>query len=207
MIDVHCLVHREDTEFFPQLQAQMAEEKDANFHIIPNGTSIGVGRCKGFLTGKSEYVSYVDYDDLIVPGIFSKINDVMSTGIPWCFTDEVLVDKDGNFIQPGWSIAPEIYNPIILEFTRIAEGVHAHHILTFRRDLISIKMIGIMEQLAELAEDYLRTELSKYNYVHIDEVGYLYRQHEKNSVLNFKVARILKEMLDDKRMDSSRSND
>lgn len=206
MIDVHCLVHTANvTAYEEQIIAQMKQEKCANFHIIKNGKNIGLGRVCGFLTGNAPYVSYVDYDDLIEPGIFTKINEVMDTGIPWCYTDEVLVDKYGKYIKPGWSSNPELYPEEILSYVRVKPGVHVHHILTFRRDLITPKMCFIMKQLSELSEEYLRTELAAYDFHHIEEVGYYYRQHENNTLNNYECYRFTKEMRNDSRVDCRRS--
>ena len=119
MIDVHCLVHKKEEKFFPLLAEQMENEDNVDFHIIPNGDNIGRGRARGFLTGDAEYVSYVDYDDLIEPGIFTKINEVMNDGFPWCYTDEMLIDEEGKDIQPGWSSNPELYNEYMLDFVAV----------------------------------------------------------------------------------------
>lgn len=205
MIDVHCLIHTSEiTPYEEQIVAQMQNEKYANFHVVKNGSNIGLGRVVGFLTGKAPYVSYVDYDDLIEPGIFTKINEVMSSGIPWCYTDEVLIDEDGNFIKPGWSSHPELYSENVLQYVRVKPGVHVHHILTFRRDLITPKMCFIMKQLGELPEEYLRTELAAYDFEYINEVGYYYRQHSNNTVNKYESYRFNKEMGNDKRMDVGR---
>ncbi len=185
MIDVHCLRHNDEKVFFPQLLSQLQREESINLFVIDNGRNIGAGRVKGFSSGKSDYVSYVDYDDLIKPGIFRQINSVMKTGIPWCYTDEWLIDEDGGFIQPGWSVKPEIYSSNILEFVKIGEGEYCHHILTFRRELLTRKLIYIMKQLKELSEEYLRTELMQYMHKHINAVGYFWRQHKNNTFNNY----------------------
>lgn len=186
MIDVHCLVHtKKITSFEEILMKQLSLESDIKLHIIKNGSNIGLGRVTGFLSGTAPYVSYVDYDDMIEPGIFTEINEVMSNGVPWCFTDEMLIDENGEFLKPGWSSSPELYNESILGYVRIKPGVYAHHILTFRRDLITPKMCFIMKQLSELSEEYLRTELAQYHFEHIKKVGYYWRQHKDSTMLKY----------------------
>lgn len=188
MIDVHCLIHKE-SPYTNLILDQMFHERDITFHLIPNGINIGLGRMTGFMTGTAPYVSYVDYDDLIVTGIFSKINDVMNTGIDWCYTDEMLIDENGNNIQSGWSNHPELYKDNILNFVRLNRHEHVHHIVTFKRELITPKMYYIMSQLNELPEEYLRTELSTRSHKHINEVGYYWRQHPDNSMKKYKCYR------------------
>lgn len=180
MIDVHCLIHNNDEKYFPLLKAQMEKESNINFYTINNGDNIGLGRVNGFLLGNSSYISYVDYDDLIVPGIFTKINEVMRTGIPWCYTDEILIDQEGKHLQPGWSSNPELFPEYILSFMKVNKE-YIHHILTFRREILTAKVMLIMKQLKELSEEYLRTELEKYARIHIREVGYYWRQHSNNT--------------------------
>lgn len=194
MIDVHCLVHTASvSKFEEELVEQMRHESDAKFHVIKNGSNIGLGRVAGFLTGTAPYVSYVDYDDLIEPGIFTEINEVMSSGVPWCYTDEMLIDVNGVHIKPGWSSNPELYSKDFLEYVKIRPVTHAHHILTFRRDLITPKMCFIMKQLSELSEEYLRTELAQYHFEHIKKVGYYWRQHCNGTMLKYESYKFGKE--------------
>ncbi len=190
MIDVHCLRHNNEKVFFPQLLKQMKKEECVKLFVLKNGSNIGAGRIKGFLAGKSDYVSYVDYDDLIKPGIFKKIDEVMSTGISWCYTDEWLIDDKGCLLQPGWSSNPELYNNRVLDFVKIGKNKHCHHILTFRRELLTHKIVCIMKQLKELSEEYLRTELMQYKCKHIKTVGYYWRQHKNNTYVKCNYAKL-----------------
>lgn len=185
MIDVHCLVYKEDGKYFPQLVDQMTREKNIIFRLISNGNNIGEGRVKGFLTGSSPYVSFVDYDDLIEPGIFTKINTVMESGAAWCYTNEMLIDEENRLIQPGWSSNPELYKESILGYLRINGNIYPHHIVAFRRELFIPRMLYIMKQLKELPEEYLHLELAQHKEVHINEVGYYWRQHEHNGMKQY----------------------
>jgi hypothetical protein len=200
MIDVHCLVYKE-SPYFSQIKAQMEAEEDVCFHVVPNGSNIGLGRAVGFLQGNAPYVSCVDYDDLIEPGIFTKINEVMESKIPWCYTDEMLIDEQGKHIQPGWSSNPKLYKHNVLQFVKVGNE-YVHHILTFRRDLLTLKMLYIMKQLCELPEEYLRTELGYYEHTHIKEVGYYWRQHPENGMKKYQCYRDIERTENDKRMDS-----
>jgi len=165
----------------------MESEKDICFHIIPNGTNIGFGRVRGFLVGKSPYVSFVDYDDLIQPEIFFEINQILESGYDWCYTDEMLINEEGEELQPGWSSHPELYSPLLRSFQTFNSKDCCHHIVAFRRNLLRIDNLYIMRQLTELAEAYLYRELGRNNnYYHLQKVGYFWRQHENNGYKQFK---------------------
>jgi len=180
-IDVHCLVHKE-IKYFPILKRQM-EKEDVNFFVINNGTNLGEGRIKGFTKGNSPYVSFVDYDDLVEPGIFNLIEKVLDSGYDWCYTDEMLIDKDGNYINPGWSSHPFLYHPYLLKFNKIGDNKYCHHILAFRRELITVEMLYILKQLSEYTISYIMGELSKHkNHYHIPCIGYYWRIHGDNAI-------------------------
>lgn len=201
MIDVHCLIHKE-SEYFNLINEQMLSERDAKFYVLTNGSNIGLGRCRGFLTGTSPYVSYVDYDDLIEPGIFSIINKVMDSGAYWCYTNEALINKDGEILCEGWAKYPENFHPSIIDFVDLGAGVRPHHILTFRRELITPRMIYIMEQLSEHSEEFLRMELSRYPVNFIDVIGYYWRQHDDSTLQKYRSFRDFMRLKDDKRIDA-----
>lgn len=183
MIDVHCLVHK-PSPFFPTLQKQMQAESCVNFFVVDNGPNIGEGRAKGFSLGKSPLVSFVDYDDLIDPGIFDEINWVLGLGYDWCYTDEIIIDAEGNDLSEGWASRPDLYVDDILNLHRISDTDYCHHILAFRRELLTKEMAYIMRQCVELSEVYLKDELRRTsNYCHIDRVGYYWRIHGDNGLL------------------------
>lgn len=195
MIDVHCLVHKE-SKFFPSLKVQMEKEEGVTFHIVRNGGNIGLGRVKGFLLGSSPYVSFVDYDDLISPGIFRELNSLLERGYDWVYTNEVVIDELGNELQPGWSSNPELYRKELLEFMEASPGVYCHHIVAFKRSLLKPPVFWIMTQLAELAESYLFKELGRSNnFYHLDKVGYYWRIHGDNGFRNFASYRHIMEVL------------
>jgi len=181
MIDVHCLVHK-TSPYFPKLIDSM-KGQFANFHVVDNGSNIGEGRINGFAIGDSPYVASVDYDDFVMPGIFRKIEETLERGADWVYTDEVIVDAEGNAIIPGWSSNPKLYVDDILNLHRVSDNDFCHHILAFRRELLTKEMKYIMRQLVELSEVYLKDELRRSsNYVHIKEVGYFWRLYGGNGI-------------------------
>jgi hypothetical protein len=152
----------------------------------------------GFLTGTSPYVSFVDYDDLIQPGIFKKVVDILERGYDWVYTDQMLIDEFGNPLQPGWSSNPELYRPELLAFMKINDNdEHCHHIVAFKRGLLRLDHLFIMSQLSELTECYLFRELGRHsNFYHLKEIGYYWRQHEDNGFKKFFCYKTITEMLE-----------
>jgi len=193
-IDIHCLLYK-NSPFFLPLEKQMKQEK-VNFFTLPGSSNCGASRLKGFLSGTSPYVGYVDHDDLIQPGIFEKIRQILSQGYDWVYTDELLIDERDNPIKPGWSSNPELYPPEVLAFVNVNEVEYCHHIIVFRRDLIRLDMMFILPQLKELAESYLNKELGRSsNHFHLKEVGYFWRQHKDNWYRSLDVTKILESHL------------
>lgn len=185
MIDVHCLVYK-NTRYFPELLKQIGNERNVNLYIIRNNDNIGKGRLKGFLTGNSPYVSLIDYDDLIQPGIFIEIEALLDRGCDCVYTDEVLIDENGEVLQPGWSSNPERYSPEILEAFDVGGGRYLHHLVAFRRELLRPYMALTLLQLHELAEPYLWKELGRVSeFYHLRQVGYYWRQHKDNGFKKF----------------------
>lgn len=74
-LDVHIISHScQDRSATLEPLLRQLEAEPVNVHLVP-GTKklIGLGRAEGFSRGAAPLVSYVDDDDVIVPGIFSKI--------------------------------------------------------------------------------------------------------------------------------------
>lgn len=72
MIDVHVLTHEGTRkEWLEQCLASL-EGEPVNVFVVDNtGHSVGAGRAKGYALGASEFVSYVDSDDYVLPGCFA----------------------------------------------------------------------------------------------------------------------------------------
>ena len=81
MIDVHILTHNE-----PQWQIdrclESLKDEPINLHIVHGFDEWPPyqGRALGFSKGTAPYVSYVDPDDYIVPGAFTKLLAVIESG-------------------------------------------------------------------------------------------------------------------------------
>ena len=183
MFDVHCLVHRNaEMQYFPQLVKSLSGEREIDFHVLYGTENVGQGRCKGWLKGKHEWVTFVDYDDMIVPGIFNKVSKIINDDTQIWFTDEVLVDSNSNYIKHGWSSNPEGFPKELTDYIRIDEHHCPHHLLIFHRDCITPEFVDEVSDVFWNPEVIaLRHVVSRGgNYRRIPFVGYCWRIHEQN---------------------------
>lgn len=69
MIDAHILVHDgTKPEWLDRCLASF-EGEPIEPHIVRNGPNIGAGRATGYALGRHAYVTYVDSDDYLLPGV------------------------------------------------------------------------------------------------------------------------------------------
>lgn len=186
MFDVHCLVHRNaEMQYFPQLVKSLSGEREIDFHVLYGTENVGQGRCKGWLKGKNEWVTFVDYDDMIVPGIFNKVSKIINNDTQIWFTDEVLVDSNSNYIKHGWSSNPSQYPEIVLRSSRIGTNDYPHHLLFFHRDCITKEFIDRISDVYWNPENHATQHIldSGGMYKRIPLVGYCWRIHGKNGTL------------------------
>lgn len=148
---------------------------------------IGEARSKAFLLGEAKYVSYVDPDDRVIPGSFQKCIDYLEANpsCPAVYTDEKMIDEDGDFIMNGWSyddkpFLEKGYNPELLQ------GIH--HLLVMRRDIL-LKCLPLKSK--RVPEPVLTAELRTYGALeHLHFFGYEYRIHGKNTFSSHTAAEI-----------------
>jgi hypothetical protein len=102
-IDVHVLhLPFENPEWKDQCLEQLSLEPNINIHIVPGiFRDIKQSRINGYSMGTSEYVSYVDPDDLIEPGIFGKCQKVldMNPHLVGVYTRSSIIDENANIIK------------------------------------------------------------------------------------------------------------
>lgn len=183
MIDIHCLIHPGYiADFYDQLLLQIVEEP-IHFHEIYNTKSIPEGRMAGYTSGVSDYVGFVDCDDLIVPGIFKKIIAEFEKGADIVSCNELLIDENGNVIAPGVTLKPGLYPQWIQDL--FPKNMN-HHIFCFRRELLdpdyvakSMNAIGKYPGNMGDCPFYAVKDAESKKAVLLEEIGYLYRRHKK----------------------------
>jgi glycosyltransferase involved in cell wall biosynthesis len=104
-IDVHIIYQPSySLDLFNECVASITE--DVNVHVIydVDGKSVIDNRIAGFSTGNSEWVSYIDYDDIIFENSFAKLLDFANAnGHDAVFGNSIVEragDKDIMFVKP-----------------------------------------------------------------------------------------------------------
>lgn len=69
MIDAHILVHAGTKPEWLDRCLDSFKGEPIVPHVVHNGENIGAGRAVGYTLGTSEYVTYVDSDDYLLPGV------------------------------------------------------------------------------------------------------------------------------------------
>jgi hypothetical protein len=180
MIDVHVLTLPEtNTIWFDELLESLRFEP-IKLHIIDGiKGNLGLARTKGFQLGDCKYVSYVDHDDLVIPGIFRKVLDCLdNTACSGVYTDEVLMNEFGKVFALGWSID---HRPFMsdkrLQICNIG-GQYMHHLIVLKREYVE-KCLPLQSKM--LPEPELLNKMLEFGpLVHLREIGYKWRIHKDN---------------------------
>ena len=172
--DVHVIVDETHTEFHQQCLDSLKDEP-INLHLIPGTPGhIGVGRYAGFSAGSAEFVSFVDDDDYIIPGIFQKCYDVLDRCPDACG----VITKEQR-LHEG-TLYPPVEIPLDQGWVNMVKRMH--HIVMVRREVVE-PFIPRMKKWAFQSEDMLWSHLiaSGHKFEILDEVGYIWRLHEKGA--------------------------
>lgn len=132
---------------------------------------VGNARAKGFRCGNSPYVSFVDPDDLVVPGAFQACIDTLEANPEACgtYTDEVLIDKNGEPLRKGM-LSERPWNPL-----QMLEPHYMHHILVMRREYVE-QYLDELSKWPNMPEFILKALLTQNGpWVHTDRIGYKWR--------------------------------
>lgn len=163
MIDVHILTRPEQNNVWFAECLDSLKDEPVVLHILQGVKDhVGLGRIQGFSQGSCEWVSFVDPDDVVVPGIFSKVLEVISTNdVDAVFTEEIQVDADLKQLYP-------------------VRGFNTHHLMVFRRSLLT-PLLDDLKDFPIKGDRYLATEfIKKHRAKPLHEVGYKWRIHESN---------------------------
>lgn len=187
MIDVHCLVHPKfNVHWYAAIHDQLKAEEAINrcyYEYLNVFNSIAEARLKCYQSGDNPFIGFVDSDDLIEPGIFTKILAEFEKGADVVTCNEMMINEQGEIIGPGVLLQPEIYPQWIQDLFPF-KNIN-HHIFCFRRELLNPNYVK--DSARKLAETGLN--LGDYTYaavkdietrkaVLIPEVGYYYRRHK-----------------------------
>lgn len=186
--DVHIITGPNETtpQWKEECFASLASEP-INIHLLPPVPNhIGQARAKGFRLGTAPYVSFVDSDDRIIPGIFQKCIDILNTNskVDVVWTLEEHIDKEGNIIkQVTESEKKERLNDIKNNWNERSSR-HIHQIVVSRREAI-VPYFPLLEDWPYLAEKalWISQVHDGLTFHLIPEAGYQWRKLNKRNKL------------------------
>ncbi len=103
MIDVHMLhLESENKDWELESIDRLNQEPNITIHHLPGiFRNTKQARINGYSIGTSEYVSFVDPDDLIEPGIFAKCQKVLDLNphLIGVYTRSSIIDENANIVK------------------------------------------------------------------------------------------------------------
>jgi len=151
VIDVHVLTYSGTREEWLEQCLRSLEGQPCTVHVVQGvDGNVGAGRAHGYTLGQHEFVSYVDSDDYVLPG-------VMETCLDWLQRHRAVVTRE----QRLWG-------------DRIAakkEG--GHHLTVYRRDLAQ-PLLAELPNHPYLCDMLMIKKLIPFQ---LDYVGYVWRMH------------------------------
>ena len=172
MIDCHVLV--DPSRDASAVLAQLAAEP-VNLHIAPARPGrISAARAAAIRAGSAPYVCWVDDDDQIAPGIFSRLLAVLEQNPEACGVccREARVDVSGRVLGVSppagwrWSVADMIdQHPLV------------HHIALMRRETV-LPLLDAMQRWPMVGDQWLIWMQAQFGpWQLLDEIGYTWRRH------------------------------
>lgn len=183
MIDVHVLLLPDtNAEWFQQCMESMENEDNITVHLTDGiEGDLGGARANGYVQGKGEYVSYVDPDDLIVPGVFAKC-EAMLDADPSAAAIFTLSDAITDTGEPIKSINPLALYRAKNNASHYPAWTRAHQIIVYRREVIEKILPELREQNNLWADRWAIAFARRYgHFLCTEEVGYHWRRHDKQT--------------------------
>jgi len=168
MIDVHVLTLPTDRKDWFDLCIASLKDEPINLHILDGiQDKIGQARVNGFAQGSSDFVSYVDPDDYVLPGGFARCEEALTqhSSVACAYTFEYRTGINGT----------------IRSYNSYHHG--KHHLVVFRRSFLENYYERLKEQNI-LPEVWLLKQIEK-NFKHkaffeIAEPFYVWRIHDQS---------------------------
>lgn len=105
------------------------KDEPVNIHFLKHvDNEHGKLRMKGFSMGNSPYVSLVDDDDIVIPGIFDRAIMIMEKGYSAYYSNHYVMNAEGNVYGKRFDkLAPPI---------GFSQANQMHHVVVYRREII-----------------------------------------------------------------------
>jgi hypothetical protein len=182
LVDVHIIVGNKE-KWLPECLESL-EHQPINIHFVDRiEGNVAKAREIGFSKGTCEYVSFVDPDDLVYPGVFIKcLGEIWQN--PSCvgvYTNDMLIDEQGQFIGYGWGMNQEPFDEMGFP-PELTNGIH--HLRVFKREAVN-KCLPLKHKM--IPEPLLNTEIQNHGrLIHIPVIGYKWRMHKQNTFTKYK---------------------
>lgn len=169
MIDVHVLTHAGTRIDWLAECLRSLEDEPCTVHVIRNmGGTVGYGRAQGYQRGSHPFVSYVDSDDFVYPGVMAAVIEGLKTHTSVCTHEIALHNGVGFFRKPRGG----------------------HNLFAARREAIE-PLLDHMETIDYLSDVMVRRHLKP---AQLDFVGYAWRLHEGQAHRNINGAMLRQEI-------------
>lgn len=107
MIDVHVLTHSKTRDEWLDKCLDSLRGQPCVVHVIKGDErNISAGRVRGFSAGSHEFVSFVDSDDYVLPGVFDMVLERLHHGDDAVATGESIV-RDG--VEVGRQVGHHLF--------------------------------------------------------------------------------------------------
>lgn len=181
MIDVHIIVG-EHEPWLNQCLGSLENEPIKIWTVKRIEGDLSKAREIGFSKGSSEYVSFVDPDDYVIPGAFQICLDALESN-PDCvgvYTSDELIDEQGNHISYGWALDQKPFDEIGFP-PELTAGIH--HLRVFRRSAVE-KCLPLKTK--RVPEPLLNLEIQQHGpLLHLPIIGYRWRMHKGNTFTKY----------------------
>jgi len=190
-IDVHILKMGRDSEEYFESCLRSLENEPINVYFESGILGkLGQARINGFDHGSAEFVSYVDPDDIIKPGIFQKMISAWDDDCCGMYCDYERIDEHGNFLKAGITVGQEY------SFEKMVEHpTNVHQLIIYKRKTVD-KYKHLMKDYMIYPENILNIGTAHFEgkpFKHFNEVGYCWRHCPKDrSFLKFNEEKIRK---------------
>ena len=172
-VDVHILMHPgQDRSATLEPLLEQLEREPVTVHLIPGKLrDIGAARAEGFRAGEGPLVSYVDDDDEIVEGVYTKVLE--------CFNSEPAIDGCATRELHFRHGAREgLVKQFIFKYYNKYNAGDVHHVTTWKREAIG-PYLNDISRINTNSEQHLTGLLLRdgARIRHIPFVGYVWREH------------------------------
>ncbi len=154
--------------------------KDPRIRFIINEKNMGIAYCHNLVIEQSisPFIAHVDSDDLVLPGAFKKMVDVLNTSpnMGQVHCNYIVIDEMGNIIRHATRTPDLDYKREIL-----TRGGVINHLRLYKKEVFDT--VGYFDQNLKFSEDCemaLRI-IDKYEIKLVPEYLYCHRRHDSST--------------------------